>query len=259
MADATEFDEFNRDLQKIEELIQLVIQFRSFGAQSPLPEDEQDSFTRAAHDLHSFSGKVRTDLPILVGSLLLYACGRFEYFVGELVRASADREIAKAGSYAEIPKEIQGSLRERLIAVLSDSGKFSYLGVSDQQLAETLSRIVAADDNVSPTNVPTSVLALTESNMRAQILKEVFGRAGRKDVWSDISKQAPLRTHFDATSEGTCKTKATNFLDELMRLRNSIAHPTGTLNFPSPEEALKLCGSLRALSRAISDVAYLPR
>lgn len=259
MSTPTEFEDFDRDLIRIEELIRFVIDFRSFGSQAPDSEDDPSEFVQAALDLNVVSVEVRTDLPILVGSLLLYACGRFEYFVGELVRAAADKEVAKADSYADIAKDIRESLRARLLIVLSDPGKYSHLRLSDQQLSATLSNIVAADKNEVPSDIPTAILASTDANMRPQILKEVFARVGMKDVWADISKQAPLRTHFGTMSEGACKTAATNFLEKLMTTRNSIAHPTASLIFPSPENTLEICASLRALSRAISDVAYLPR
>ncbi|MCT1804023.1 HEPN domain-containing protein [Kocuria carniphila] len=259
MSTPTEFDEFHRDLLKIEDLIKFVIDFRSFGANLPGSEGSSSAFVQAALDLHNISGKVRTDLPLMVGSLLLYACGRFEYFVGELVRSVADKEVAKADSYADIPKDVRESLRIQLLTVLSEPRRYSHLRLSDQQLAATLSSIVTADENEVPSDIPTEILASTDANMRPQVLKEVFARVGMKDVWGDISKQAPLRTHFGTVSESACKTAATNFLEELMRLRNSIAHPTASLSFPSPEAALEQCISLRVLSRAISDVAYLPR
>lgn len=257
MSVSSEYDEFDRDLMKIEALIRFVMSFRAFGAHTP--GSDESEFGKAASELHVVSQDVRTDLPILVGSQILYACGRFEYFVGELVKSAADKEIAKAGSYAGLSKEIRASLRERLVIVLTDPRKYSHLKLSDQQLATTLANIIAADENEVPSDIPTEILASTDANMRPELLKDVLTRVGMKDVWSDISKQAPLRTHFEARSEGECKSMATNFLEELMRLRNSIAHPTASLSFPSPESALVLCGSLRALSRAISDVANLPR
>ncbi len=260
MTTSAEFDEFDRDLDKIEDLIRFVINFRSFGAQASATVVFSDSdFVEAALELHRVSATIRTDLPILVGSLMLYACGRFEYFVGELVKAAADKEIEKASSYADLNKDIRASLRERLLLILADPGKYSYLKLSDKQLSTTLASILVADENKIPTDIPTQILASTDANMRPLILRDVLGRVGMKEVWADISKQAPLRTHFDATSEATCKVAATKFLEDLMSLRNSIAHPTASLAFPSPEQALSLCGSLRALSRAVSDVAQLPR
>lgn len=264
---AAEFEDFNLDLQRIEDLIHFVINFRSFGAQTRDPTNNMSAgadrnvsnFLESAGKLHDTSREVRTDLPVLVGSLLLYACGRFEYFVGELVRTVADKEVAKAGSYGGLSKELRESLRARLLIVLGDPGKYSHLRLSDRTLAETLSRVITADEDEVPSSIPTGIVASTDANMRSQVLKDVFSRVGIKDVWSDISKQAPLRTHFGTATESACRSAATNFLDDLMRLRNSIAHPTNVLEFPSPESALEKCQSLRALSRAVSDVAYLPR
>lgn len=241
-------------------MIRFVIGFRSFGAQAPAAATPDDSeFVAAAVRLHGVSTTIRTDLPISVGSLMLYACGRFEYFIGELVKAAADKEVAKASSFADLNKDIRASLRDRLLLILNDPSKYSYLKLSDKQLSSTLASILAADENEVPVDIPTQILASTDANMRSSILRDVLGRVGIKDAWTDISKQAPLRTHFEAASEATCRTTATNFLDDLMRLRNAIAHPTASLSFPSPEQALDLCESLRALSRAISDVAKLPR
>lgn len=259
MSTQTEFAEFDRDLKKIEASIRFVIEFRGFGAESPDSVDDPSAFIRAALELHKVSDSIRTDLPIMVGSLVLYACGRFEYFVGELVKAVADREVAKADSYADLPNDVRDSLRARILAILNEPARYSHLKLSDQQLASTLSRIVLADQNEAPSDIPTEILASTDANMRPQMLKDVFARVGIKDLWSEISKQAPLRTHFETASEHACKSAATNFLEDLMRLRNSIAHPTASLSFPSPERVLEICGSLRALSRAIGDVAYLPR
>jgi hypothetical protein len=84
--------EFDSDLKRAEDLLRLIKHFRGFAGSSA-PEELRNGTLSwpEAISLVNDAPQVRTDLPILSGSLLLYICGRFEYFVCEVVISLADR------------------------------------------------------------------------------------------------------------------------------------------------------------------------
>ena len=96
--------QFHDDLDRATDLLDLVRHFRAFagsavptdvsGGSSPWPE---------AVDLAGIAPSVRTDLPIMSGSILLYLCGRFENFVRDVVMAMGDEYAASATEYEDLP------------------------------------------------------------------------------------------------------------------------------------------------------------
>ena len=92
-------DLFHADLARATELLELTVRFRAFAGSAPNSDG-----TSGVHQwpevesLAEIAPQVRTDLPILSGSILLYLCGRFENFVRELVVAVGDDHASRATS-----------------------------------------------------------------------------------------------------------------------------------------------------------------
>ena len=97
-------------------------------------------------------------------------------------------------------------------------------------------------------------LSLTEANMRANVLAELFGRIGATNLWSDLSSQAQLKTYFEERDNGKVESSARRKLNMLMDLRNKIAHPSGQIEWPSTEALRDYIVFLRLLSRSMADV-----
>src|SRR5690349_14660403 len=88
--------EFVKDVDRVAQLLELIKVFREFAGQA-------EESAGSARPLWNAAQEVRIDLPILSGSLLLYLCGRFEYFVKELVGTVLDDLVDKADKYEKLP------------------------------------------------------------------------------------------------------------------------------------------------------------
>ena len=67
---------FHQDLNRSAHLLRLIKEFREFAAMQVESEAPDGSVVwESARALHATAATVRTDLPVLAGSILLYICG----------------------------------------------------------------------------------------------------------------------------------------------------------------------------------------
>jgi RiboL-PSP-HEPN len=259
---ATAREDFHQDLERAEHLLRLVKSFREFGTSSPPAQMSDGSVEWAeALNLAEAAPKVRTDLPLLSGSLLLYVCGRFEYFVRELIVALADDMAANVQNYSDLPERLRTELELRTLEVAQNPRKYGYEPNHARQC------LVLHASNLSATSGPTSasitissrVLTITDANMNSRMLADLFKRVNIVDLWSDLGKQAPLKAKLGKAGDKECTGEAVSLLDEMMRDRNSIAHPSGSFSFPDPDQVLESVDFLKTLSVVLVDVVQVPR
>jgi hypothetical protein len=93
--------------------------------------------------------------------------------------------------------------------------------------------------------------------MRADVLADLFERVGVKNVWSDLSSQAQIKTYFEERDNGKVESSARHKLNMLMHLRNKIAHPSGQIEWPSTESLRDYIVFLRLLSRSMAGVVVV--
>ncbi len=245
--------EFFQDLERVRRLLDLITSYKAFGA-SVAPEavtTEALSWDEAVQ-LHAAAGAVRTDLPLMAGAILLYAAGRFEFFIRQCVETTADGLAAKGGTFDKLPAALQRSVRDQVLLVAQSPRKWDY----DDVFAEgILSQYVASKQGASPVPVPSSVLSLTESNMRPEILSEILKRVGITDFWRTVGKQLPAQLLLSESDDAACAKAIQARLSALMTLRNQIAHPTASTNFPSPEEVSQELKLLEVIAQVADDVA----
>ncbi len=260
--------DFHADLRRAEELLALVKAFRDFGRSTPDP----DAAWPEARRVHAGASGVRTDLPLLSGSLLLYVCGRFEYFVRQLVTDVADDLAGRAGCYADLPEQVRAALRSRTLEIAAQPARYGYDEAGVNRLIASLAANLrppgpgsaagagAADGagEGGGVAIPSSILALTSSNMRPEVLQDVFRRVDVGNLWSEIGKQAPLKAALALRDDRACAAEARRRLAALMDERNSVAHPTATTTFPDPDRVLHAIAFLRILSRIVVDIVTIP-
>lgn len=252
--------QFHSDLQRTGDLLRLIKEFRKFaGSVVPVPVTDGSVPWSEALGLADAAPRVRTDLPILSGSLLLYICGRFEYFVREVVISLADEIAAKVSSYAELSDRVRIELQARSLDVAQNPGRFGYTKLEAEQLLISLGQNLDGSASAAPLEISSHVLSITESNMNSRMVADIFKRVDIEGFWSDVGKQAPLKTHLSTSGDRECTKEATSRLDAMMKERNAIAHPTGTISFPDPDQVIDSSTFLRCLSQVIVDVARVPR
>ncbi|GAB37134.1 hypothetical protein GOOTI_266_00230 [Gordonia otitidis NBRC 100426] len=248
------------DIDRTVRLLELLPSLRNFAASVTGRENAElgESDWAEAHDLAEKATGARQDLPIVAASLHQYLCGRFEYFVRDIVQAIADERSSEFSSYADLPDKMRAELYQLTISVAGNPGRYRYSDMEAHSFLKALADNLVGD-RYDPLNVKSEILAITESNMTQRTIVEVFKRVGLEDIWSTMAQQAALRSHLGAKDQGECSKLAISKLSKIMNDRNSFAHPTSSTTFPDPEQVLSTCEFFRAFSSVMVDVAKLPR
>lgn len=241
------YKEFEGDLHRVEHLLRLIKGFREFGASSP-PQELKDATVNwvEAVSLHTQAGNVRTDLPVLSGSLQLYLSGRFEYFVRQVVEAVAEEIASHVRQYSELPENLRQQLRALTLEVVQAPRRYGY---DEAEADSLLAQFVAVFSGATPpTEIGAEVLSLTDSNMKDRILADLMKRVGMSDFWREVGKQAPVKMFLNKATDGETTAAAQSRLNQIMEERNQIAHPTADTQFPDPDKVLSHVEFLRVLA-----------
>ena len=249
---------FHQDLDRAQHLIRLVKCFKAFAG-SETPEEIKGGTVvwTEAQDLMDIAPAVRTDLPILAGSLLLYVCGRFEYFVRELVVGLADDLSARAATYVDLPERLRRELFLRTLEVAMKPERYRYDKSDAEQLVIGLA--AALDGKAGSPTIKSEMLTLTESNMRSDLIAELLKRVDIVGIWDNVAKQAPLKSHLEKAGDPECRSEVTSRLDGIMNERNGVAHPTSTTSFPDVDQVDDHCNFFKVLAQTLVDVLQVPR
>ena len=244
--------ELEVDFERLLRLLQLLEQVREFGALESSSNAEGGDFADSARRLRDSVSSSSPDLAVLSGTLLLYAAGRFEHFARQLCEALCDTFATRAARYTDLPPAMQLHLITKTVEVLASPGRFGFDEIEARALIVTLARNLEADGDLGSVN--SAAMSVTTTNMTQQALSELFKRLGLASLWSDVSKQAALKTHFATDKDSEASRLAHETLDEIMRTRNLIAHPTGSPEFPDVAKVATHVRYLRVLARTVTDV-----
>lgn len=249
--------DFDGDLNKVTAQLDFIESIRKFT--SYIPEHDDPSlvtpFGIQALAIHDVAKCVHSNLPLASGTLILYTCGRFEAMARMLFEDLCQRLASSAGSFARLPKMMRTNLPIFTAKVISDPRKYGHAENGVRAFVTTLASNLAVGATVERVNH--ECLSLTEANMRADVLADLFGRIGVISIWSQISEQATLKAFFSEADSKQVETKARRKLDDLMELRNRIAHPSGELEWPSVDSLRNYIQFLRLLARSMSELTYV--
>lgn len=248
------FSDFKADVERAEHLLSLVKSFREFGASSPPSASASPNASwPTAISLHEASKLRRTDLPVLSGSLQLYLAGRFEYCIRQVVEVIADEIGNRATKYMDLPEVIRGELKSRTVEIVQNPRRYGYdEGQADALLSELVSSKATTK---SPVTISSSVLTITDSNMKDRVLSDILKRVGMLDFWSNVGKQVTMKLELEQTTDGETTKEAQARLNAIMDERNQVAHPTANTVFPDPDQVLKAARFLKTLASTTVDLA----
>jgi len=245
--------DFENDLDKIVNQLDFIEVLHQFSSSIPDTDGEATSqFFTSALDVHDWTKKIRGNLPLVSGTLILYTCGRFETMTRTLFEDLCQRLVTRAGTFARLPKKMRENLPIFTAKVISEPRKFGHAENGVRAFVANLAANLVVGATVERVNH--ECLSVTEANMRADVLSELFGRVGVTSIWTQISEQAALKTHFQSSDSGQVESKVKRELNDLMDLRNKIAHPSGEFDWPSVEALRNYVQLLRLLSRAMAEL-----
>lgn len=230
----------------------------STGVSSPSLHSSTGSLSTNGHlesTLLSLLAKAKSsnaNLPVLSGTLVLYLCGRFEYYVRTLFEELAMQVATRCGSYERLPREMKKELINTTAEVISNPRKYGHADNGVITFVENLNKNLKNND-VSEINF--QCLSITHENMKSDILDKLFARVGLKQLWENLSAQNELRIHFETSDAAQVKSRAQTMLDEIMTVRNNIAHPSNNTTFPDWRKVQEYLKFFQALASTIRDCA----
>ncbi|QJD88756.1 hypothetical protein HH213_00680 [Duganella dendranthematis] len=247
--------DFEGDLDKVSAQLDFIEVIRKFTAYLPSEDDPllTEPFGIEAKMVHEGAKRIHGNLPLASGTLILYACGRFESMTRVLFEDLCQRLVAKAGRFARLPKKMRENLPLFTAKVISEPRKYGHAENGVRTFVTTLASNLAV--NAAVERINHECLSVTESNMRADVLADLFGRIGASNIWAQVSAQVALKAFFQEADSAKVEANAKRKLNDLMDLRNRIAHPSGEFDWPSVESLREYISFLRVLSRSMAELA----
>lgn len=246
--------DFKADVERAEHLLALVKTFKDFGASAPASRSLEDvDQWPAATLLHDASKSRRTDLPVLSGSLQLYLAGRFEYCMRQVVEVVADAVAARATKYGDLPDSIRSELKVKTLEIAQNPRRFGYDDVRTDALLAAL--VASKACTAPPVSISSSVLSLTDSNMKDRVLADLLKRVGMQNFWRDVGKQTTMKLVLEKSEDCETTAEAQVRLNAIMDERNQVAHPTSSTQFPDPDQVLRAAKFLTTLAATTVDLA----
>jgi len=198
---------------------------------------------------------MKIDQNIIRGSLILYCTGRFESFIKELVEDMCKRFVTKAGTFERLPKNLKSNLIIHTGIVIQNPRKYGHAENGVNTFITTMSNNI---NNVLPFDrINTECITMTEANMRPDIISELFSRVGAEKVLEKVSSQATVLSHFHMTDSQQSQKELTKKLNNLIDLRNSIAHPAPSITWPSKEEIMDYIDFIIIIGKALDDITQI--
>ncbi|HHA2821223.1 TPA: HEPN domain-containing protein [Stenotrophomonas maltophilia] len=243
---------FEADLDKIAAQLDFMESVRRYIGVSVDLVDSDSLFLKESLVIHDDAKKIHSNIPLAGGTLILYVCGRFESMSRTLFEDLCQRLVTRAQVFSRLPKKMRENLPVFTAKVVAEPRRYGHAENGVRAFVTTLASNLAVDARVDRVNH--ECLSLTESNMRADVLAELFGRIGGANIWIQMAEQASLKAYFQEAETAKVEAAARRKLNDLMELRNKIAHPSSELDWPSGEALRDYLKFLRLLARAMVDL-----
>lgn len=245
--------EFEGDLERLAHLLDMIATVREFGG-SDVPEVVASGATewKEAISLHESAVAHRADLPLISGSLVLYLCGRFEYFFRTVVETAADSIASEVDRFTDLPDKLQDSLIRFTAEAAQNHKRYGYDSIQVRGFIGVLAGNFSAESGLGEIN--SQCVSVTETNLRPGVMQELLTRIGVSDLWPELGKQTRVKTFLETVEDKETTQAAKSLLDEIMDERNSVAHPTAAMNFPEPKQVQRYSNFLQLLGAESIDV-----
>lgn len=246
---------FLEDLERVRKLLEMLQSIRGFAAQDATGADPEYGFVVASLEVRDVVRLRSAELPILSGTLLLYLAGRFENFARDSFELLCDLMAERCSRLADLPLKMRTELVRLTAEAVAAPAKYSFDEIEVQAFVTTLAGNMTASSGLGKVN--SRCLSVTSVNMGARMVAELFKRAGIDHLWQDIGRQAPLRAWLGIEQDSQATAEVQTRLDQLMKLRNGIAHPTSDTSFPDLDQVLSYVEFLKHISTTLVSVVEM--
>ncbi|MBX2999689.1 MAG: hypothetical protein KF893_14315 [Caldilineaceae bacterium] len=248
----TSLNDFYDEMQRVEQLLTIVDGIRQLAGTPPDLDEEGITFIDTARDLHIKVRNSPTEIPILSGTLLLYIVGRFENFVRISFETLCDLLAEKCKKFSDLPEKMQSTLISQTAEVLVRPSRYGFDTFQVQTFVVNLAKNMEAENGVGQIN--SACLSITEQNLRPNLLADLYKRVGIPSLWSELAKQSQLKLFFEDNADQRVEAAAKALLEELMNIRNQIAHPSTIPTFPDTIQVRRHIKYLKVLASVLIDI-----
>jgi hypothetical protein len=245
-------EEFRADLVRIEKLIELIELVRAFPSFTQPEQLPLHHFVRHSCQIYDISKTCHNNTVILNGTIVLYLAGRFESFVRTIFEDLCDRIVSKCQSYDYLPRRMRDNLIIMTAEVMQNPRKYGHGELGIKSFIKTLA--INLDEGNPLTEINSKCLSITTENMKADSMDELFNRIGAKDIWGKIGQQARVQRFFESSDNIFVTKEAKSLLNEIMNIRNNIAHPSGSISWPDSDGVKKFINFFEVIANAISEI-----
>jgi HEPN superfamily RiboL-PSP-like protein len=250
MADLV-LDDFKSDLNRLKKLLSFMEMVRSFTAIN-VPDIAGDDFTERSKGLHASSKDCHGDFLILSGAMVLYLGGRFEFFVRERFEEACDDIAGKCVRFLNLPKPMQDNLIKLTAEVMLSPRKYGHGEKGVESFVKNLAANMSADNGLADIN--RKCLSITTDNMRPDVVRDLFKRIGLDDIWKSVGEQAAVKAHFALAQSEAASAKTREYLNEVMDIRNAIAHPSANVQWPDISKVSNIIEFFEVIAPVLCDV-----
>ncbi|WP_146005492.1 HEPN domain-containing protein [Erwinia sp. B116] len=201
--------------------------------------------------LHSTSRNNHSNLVILNGTLLLFITGRFESFVRDTFEEYCKNLTERVDKFSDLPNDMKVNLMKYTSEVISNPRRYGHADNGVKAFVRVMNNNL---HDISPVEINYQCLSITSENMRAGVLSDLFQRAGVKNILEKLSQQSKLQLHWGSKDSALVSKSSEKYLNSLMELRNSIAHPSTSITWPDSEAINKALDFFRVFSTVLIDV-----
>lgn len=228
-------------VESIQRTVDLRENLVAFGSSSP------QNLSSQGENLHRVVRQIGQSglQPSLNGSVLLLAAA-LEQFTSNTIIEYAANLPKVIPNYEDLPKSVR-SANEELTGQALSTHRTWFADYDRRRFVENLTRCNAGD---VPYVLNGEALALQGRNLRAGNLRDLFSRLGISDVWNLAGCTKVLKDWSGSQSTESTNSLAKNKLNELIDVRNQLAHGFGSSN-PGPNDVNSYLQFIQALSKSL--------
>ena len=240
----TELNFFLRRVDAIERTKFIRDRLVEFGRE---PVDHLNPY---AVQLHFFTTELGESglQPMLDGSVLLL-CAAFEQFVADVMISYAQRLPAMYPAYPRLPRAVR-TANEGLTGDALSNRNPGFEPHEKQRFVENLRVCLSGN---APYVLNGEAIAFNRQNLKADRLRDLFGRLGVHDIWNVISNTQAFRKWEPSLPRTTALGQARADLNKLVDDRNQIAHKVGGAA-PGPGVVRSYLELARAVARSLVEI-----